>query len=148
MARRLQVNAGTGRASLYNNTNLTTAISSVAQPAIVIGPNVKALMLEAQFVYGSGGTSADVYVQTSIDGGLSWFDIANFHFLLVSANKLSAVVWDPATPFPAGTTPGSGALASNTVLNGILGDQIRALVNTSGTYGGSTSIRVDAVAKG
>lgn len=140
--------AGSVRATLYS-ASITTAIAGVAQIATqVIGiVPFKYLALLAKFTYGSGGTSADAYVQTSIDGGVTWFDIANFHFLVASLSKLSAVVWDPATPFTAGTAPGSGSLAANTVLNGIIGDRVRCLITTVGTYAGTT-FSVDMVAKG
>lgn len=137
---------GAIRGTLYNNAAVTAAITAQAQTPIIGIVPARVLMLEAQFTYGSGGTSADVYVQTSLDGGLTWFDIANFHFTTSSANKLSAVVGEPATPFTAGTTPGSGALTANTVLNGIIGDRIRALVTTVGTYA-ATALRVDMVSK-
>lgn len=139
--------AGSVRATLYSAT-LTTAIAGVGQtPVIGIVP-FKYLALFAKFVYGSGGTSADAYVQSSIDGGVTWFDVANFHFLTTSGNKMSAVVWDPATAFTAGTTPGSAALAANTVLNGIIGDRVRCLITTVGTYAGGTTFAIDMVAKG
>lgn len=139
--------AGSTQASLYSAT-ITTAITAVGQtPLIGIVP-FKYLAILGKFVFGSGGTSADVWVQTSLDKGVSWFDIANFHFLVATASKLHAVVWDPATPFTAGQAPVSGTLAANTVLNGILGDRIRALVTTVGTYAGGTTFNVDVVAKG
>lgn len=136
---------GSQRATLYSAT-LAAAITAVGQTPFIIG-SARILMLEAQFVYVGGGTSADVYVQTSIDGGTTWFDVANFHFLTTTASKISAVVAEPSTPFTAGTVPGTGALAANTVLNGIIGDRIRALVTTVGTYTGATTLRVDVATK-
>lgn len=140
--------AGSTRANLYTANPLTTAVTAVGQTPVVGLAATKYLALHANFVYGSGGISADVWVQTSLDGGATWFDIANFHFLTTSAKKVSAVVWDPATPFTAGTAPASATLAANTVLNGMLGDRFRALVTTVGTYAGSTTLAVDMVAKG
>lgn len=138
--------AGSVRATLYSAT-ITAAIAGVGQtPVIGIVP-FKYLALQAKMAVGTGGTSIDGYVQTSLDLGVTWFDIANFHFLIASLSKLSAVVWDPATPFAAGTAPGSGALAANTVLNGIIGDRVRCLITTVGTYAGTT-FSVDIVAKG
>lgn len=139
--------AGSVRATLYSAT-ITTAIAAAGQtPVIGITP-FKYLALQAIMGVGTGGTSIDGWVQTSIDGGASWFDVANFHFLTTPGTKLSAVVWDPATPFTAGTAPGSGALAANTVLNGILGDRVRALITTVGTYSGGTTFAINVVAKG
>src|SRR5947207_2214902 len=39
------------------------------------------MTIQGTFTYGSGGTSTDAYIQTSIDGGGTWADVANFHFL-------------------------------------------------------------------
>lgn len=139
--------AGSVRTTLYSAT-ITTAITGVGQTPVIGLTPFKYVALLAKFVFGSGGTSADAYVQTSIDGGVTWFDIANFHFLVATASKLSAVVYDPATAFTAGTVPGSGTLAANTVLNGILGDRLRVLITTVGTYAGGTTLSVDAVTKG
>lgn len=138
---------GSLRATLYSAT-ITVAIAGVGQTAFTGLTGAKSLHLHANFTYGSGGTSADAYVQTSIDGGLTWFDIANFHFLQVTGKKVSTVVFDPATPLPPGTVPASGVLAANTVLNGILGDRFRALITTVGTYATSTTFVLDMVAKG
>ena len=69
---------------------------TVAQPSPgVAGPVLKALGpgpfnlgLEAEFDYGTGGTSVDAYVQTSFDMGVSWIDVAEFHFTTASANAI------------------------------------------------------------
>jgi len=138
---------GNLRATLYSAT-ITTAIAGVGQTPVIGLTKTKMLVVEAQFVYGSGGTSADCYVQTSLDGGLTWFDIANFRFTTASLNKVSAVVMNPATPPTVAQAPGSAALAANTVINGLIGDMFRALITTVGTYAGGTTLRVDMVAKG
>jgi hypothetical protein len=135
------------RATLYSAT-ITAAITAVAQAVVGGLTSCRYLVLQANFVYGSGGTSADVWVQTSVDGGVTWFDIANFHFLVASGKKIHVIDINPATPFPPATVPASGALAANTILNGVLGDRFRALVTTVGTYAGGTTFAVDMVAKG
>lgn len=129
------------------NLGITTALTAVPFQPIGGLDDVWVVGLQANFTYGSGGTSADVWVQSSLDFGVTWFDIANFHFLLASLRKGSAVVADPATPFPVNTTLTSGALAANTVLNGLIGDRLRALVTTVGVYAGGTSLAVDLVVK-
>lgn len=135
------------RATLYSAT-LAAALTAADQPPVIGLPACKYLALYANFTYAAGGTSADVYVQTSIDGGTTWFDIANFHFLTTTAKKMSTVVIDPATPLTPGSVPASGSLAANTVINGIIGDRIRALVTTVGVYSGATTLAIDMVAKG
>jgi hypothetical protein len=135
------------RVNLYNNTALTTAITGALGTVASGLASAKFLLLYANLVVGGGGTTADVYVQTSFDNGATWVDVANFHFTTSSAKKMSAVVIDPATPLTAGSTPTDGSIANNTVLNGIIGDMVRAKVTTTGTYTGTTTLRVDMVAK-
>lgn len=139
-----------GQRSTLLSISPTAALTGVAAgtgytPVVGI-PWARYLVLHANFTYGSGGTTAKVWVQTSIDGGVSWFDIANFAFTTATAKKVSTVVIDPTTPLTAGTTPASAALADNTVLNGVIGDRIRALVTTTGIYAATTLV-VDMVAK-
>lgn len=129
---------------------LTAALTAVAQTPNPLIPSILGalvLVLQAKFVYGSGGTSAKVWIQTSLDGGVSWFDIANFAFAQASLSKLHVITFTPATPFVAGTAPGAQALADNTILPGIMGDRFRAVVTTVGVYAGGTTLVVDMVAK-
>lgn len=130
------------------NAPITTAQTAAPGTPATGFSSAEQIMLEAIFTYGSGGTTAKAWVQTSLDGGATWFDIANFAFTTSSASKVSVCVLNPATPLAAGTTPGSAALADNTVLNGVIGDQFRTLVTTTGTYAGGTSLAVHAVVKG
>lgn len=133
--------------SLVPSTIITAAITGV-----VVGPVVTALgaarylACQAVFTYGSGGTNAKFWVQTSLDLGVTWIDIMSFAFATTTASKVSAVVW--STALAAGVTPASATLADNTILSGLIGDQIRVLGTTTGTYGGSTTIAIGAVAKG
>ena len=136
---------GDQQATLYNNAAITTALTGVAGTPLIGMVGMKALTVQAAFTTISGGTSADVYIQTSLDLGATWIDIMNFHFLTTTATKVSAVI--NTTALAAGVTPGSGALSANTILSGLLGDRVRALVTTVGTYVG-TMLKVDAVAHG
>lgn len=141
---------GSLRSNLCNAT-ITTALSAVAQtpsPSTLGMAPCNSLVLQAKFTYGSGGTTVDAYVQTTVDGGVTWFDIANFRFTTSTLSKLSVITMFPSTAFTAGTAPGSAALASNTVLPGILGDQFRVILTTTGTYAGGTTLVVDMIAKG
>lgn len=126
---------------------ITAAVTKVQTGLIVTGlEDAKYLIVQANFVYGSGGTTAAAYVQTSLDAGVSWIDIMAFNFTTASAVKVSAVV--TTTALAAAVTPGSGALTANTILSGLLGDRVQVLFTTTGTYGGNTSLALDMVAKG
>jgi hypothetical protein len=105
------------------------------------------MTIQGTFTYGSGGTSADAYLQTSLDGGSSWTDVAEFHFLLASARYIwtleSSLVAAPVQI----TTPTDGAMTANTALSGVFGNMWRVKYVTVGTYA-ATTLRIDAIANG
>jgi hypothetical protein len=128
-------------------TVITAAIAGVVVGAAVpLLAGLKYLTCQAVFTYGSGGTTAKFWVQTTIDQGATWIDIMSFAFTTATATKVSAVTI--STALAAAVTPGSAALADNTILSGLLGSQIRVLGTTTGTYAGGTSIAIGAVGKG
>ena len=95
--------------------------------------------LRADFDYGSGGTTAVFRVQTSVDGGTTWADVANFAHATASLDRfvnLTAAAVTTPTAFTDGT------LADNTTQNGLLGYKFRVKYTTVGTYAGSTRIRI------
>lgn len=101
------------------------------------------LAIQGNFTYGSGGTTMDAWVQSSLDGGNTWIDVCNFHFTTASARfvfNLSAL-----TAVTAEYTPTDGTLAANTAKDGILGNLYRAKWTSVGTYAGGTTLSLDAV---
>jgi hypothetical protein len=97
--------------------------------------------VQCNFTYGSGGTTADAWVQTSLDGGATWVDIANCHFTTSTARfayNLSSL-----TPVTTEYTPTDGTLSANTAKDGILGPSYRVKYTTTGTYATSTTLSVD-----
>lgn len=104
------------------------------------------MLVQGNLVYGSGGTSADAWVQTSIDGGASWTDVANFHFLVASARFLYNL--SGLTPVTTQLTPTDGTLGANTSKDGVLGDLWRVKYTTVGTYSGNTTLLIDVSAGG
>ena len=123
-----------------------TIANAIATPAVgeVVSSGFapRNLTLQATFTYGSGGTTTDAYVQTTLDGGLTWMDIANFHFTTSSATAV--INLSAATPQTSQKTPSDGALASNTAVDGVLGPRFRVKYKSSGTYAGGTTLRIDA----
>jgi hypothetical protein len=104
----------------------------------------ESLLLEANFNAGNGdGTTVDAYVQSSADGGATWFDIANFHFTTASAKKAFNLV--AGTPVTSISTPTDGSLSANTAVDGLIGDALRVKWASTGTYTGSASLTVTAV---
>ena len=124
------------------NLDITTALSATATDAIEVPAGYKTLSLEAIFTYGSSGTSAKAYVQTTFDGGVTWVDIACFAFTTASANKAANL--SCLTPVTTVYTPTDGSLADNTVKDGLFGSKIRTKYVTTGTYAGSTNLKLYA----
>ena len=129
------------RATTLLNVVITTAVVSAVSPVYQFADGVpKNLAIQGNFTYGSSGTSADAYVQTSFDGGATWVDIANYHFTTSSLRKL--VNLSSLTPVTTQVTPTDGSLTANTVIDGLIGSQLRVKYVTVGTYAGSTTLVV------
>lgn len=103
------------------------------------------VVLQATFTYGSGGTSADAWVQTSLDGGGTWTDVANFHFTTSTARAVFNL--SSATAVTTAYTPTDGTLSANTAKDGVVGNLWRVKYTTVGTYA-TTTLRIDAIANG
>lgn len=129
---------------------LFAASIGAAETAQVSTPVVLAVLprlcaLQARFAYGSGGTSATYWVQTSLDGGTTWIDVACFAFLLAAATKAANL--SAATPVTTVYAPTDGTLGNDTVKDGLLGDRFRVKRTTVGTYAGATTITIVAHVK-
>lgn len=125
------------------NVGITTAVTASVTTPVEIDPyRPISLAIYANFVYGSGGTSADGWVQTTHDGGLTWMDIANFHFTTSSAKAIYNLSAETVVATTATITDGS--LAANTTKDGLLGTLYRVKYTTVGTYAGGTSIGIYA----
>lgn len=82
------------------------------------------LAAQARFVYdGSDGVGINVFLQTTLDDGVTWCDIGNFLFETTSAIKIHAMKL--STALAANTTPTDGGLTANTILSGLIGNKIR-----------------------
>lgn len=123
------------------NLAVGAAAASQIGPQVQFNAAPRNLTIQGNLVYGSGGTSVDVYVQTSLDGGLTWTDIANFHFTTSNARAIYNL--SAATAKTTAVSPTDGSLASNTAVDGVLGPLYRCKYTTVGTYAGSTTMSVD-----
>lgn len=131
---------------------ITTAVANIVSPALTTPPQpllsgMKYLVAQAIVVYGSGGTTIKAWVQTSLDGGETWVDIMSFAFTTASLSKISACNAYIA-PAAQAFAPGDAALADNTIIQGVMGDRVRVKYTTTGTYADSTTLAIDAIAKG
>lgn len=124
---------------------LTTSSANTSSTIPVPEGGQVSLALEAIFTYGSGGTSAKSYVQTSFDNGVTWMDIACFAFATSTASKVANLVSTVAmTTMPA---PTDGSLTDNTAKSGPIGRLLRAKTLVDGTYAGGTTLAIHAIAR-
>ncbi len=124
---------------------ITAALATVIRGPISGLYGMKNIAIEANFVYGSAGTSVKAWVQTSLDGGANWIDIANFAFLVTSARKVTTLALATAAET---VTPVDGTLGDDLEVDGILGDMIQVKLTTVGTYAGGTTLDINFVPTG
>jgi hypothetical protein len=130
------------------NVPVTTAVSAlVTAPEQFRDGNPESAIIQGTFTYGSGGTTANAWVQTSVDEGATWTDVANFSFTTASVRALFnlSALTVKTTQLTAVT---DGSLAANTALDGFLGPLWRVKYTTTGTYAGGTVLRVDMAPRG
>lgn len=92
--------------------------------------------MQVNFAYGSGGTSGTVWIQTSLDGGKTWCDVAAIALALANLRTLFNV--SSLTPKTTAAAATDGTLAAGTINDGIVGSQWRTKLTTVGTYVGTT----------
>lgn len=102
---------------------------------------IVSLSILGKLVYGSGGLTIAAVVQTSLNQGQDWIDIARFDFTTANALKFATVgIFAPAAPAAI------AALGSEGKLDNCLGDRLRAAVTSTGTYA-STTLALTAVVR-
>ena len=111
---------------------VTTALNAVALTPIQYLEGVVAATIEAKLSYGSGGTSLKAWVQTTLDDGQTWIDVACFAF--TTGSGVRVVNLSGLTPVLSPITPSDGAMADNTVQDGILGSALRMKLTSADTY--------------
>ena len=132
-----------GLITLLPATTIAAAVTAETGIACPV-EGLRDLLVEAIFLYGSSGTTLKVWVQTRVKGG-TWRDIMNFAFTTSAATKWSKTSISIA--LAAARAASDAALTDDTILDGMLGDEIRVKYTSTGTYAGATSIQVMASAK-
>jgi hypothetical protein len=125
------------------NAAITTA-ATLTGTALRLGKRngYRGLVCQATVAYGSGGTTIDVTVQTSLDSGVTWCDIWHCtQFTTASARRAVVLPGETATS-AAADIDATATLAAAHSIDGLLGDQVRAKVVSVGTYAGTT-VQVD-----
>lgn len=131
-----------GQVTLLPTKTITTALTGWVTDTFRFGNAFpKVLTVHASFAYGSGGTTAKAWIQTSFDSGATWIDVMCFAFATTTAQKVAQVGNFAST---AVVTPTDATLADNTVVGGILGPMLRVKITTTGTYAGGTTLTLQA----
>lgn len=135
---------------------ITTAVGPSVSQTFKIRPGPggqwlpATLTLQCNLTWGSSGTTVDVDLQTSLDGGGTWVDVANCNFASIAASK--RLIWTLQSSLVAApvqvTTPTDGAMTANTALSGVFGNYWRIKYTTTGTFAGGTVLRIDAISNG
>ena len=130
--------------AMLANLAITTAVTAQTTTALQLrdGP-AETMSLQANFTYGSGGSTVSAWVQTSFDGGATWCDAANFSFTTSSSKSVMNVTSLTVIGTPLSVSDGS--LASNTSPGSLIGYLWRVKYTTTGTYAGGTTLRIDAM---
>jgi hypothetical protein len=103
------------------------AVLTATNPGTLAG--MSAVTIEANFQYGSGGSTCSAIVSTSFDGGTTRRQIARFDFTTAAAIKVANL----NGAFSKAVTAYLD-LASEGVNDGVLGDQLQVQVISTGTY--------------
>lgn len=122
-----------GRILLVNRA--VPAAGTYAVPSVEI-QDIAHILCHARLDHGSGGTTVKAYVQTSVDNGTTWSDIMAFAFATADSHKDSKVL--AVNTLAAATVTTDGALADDTILDGLIGSQLRVKFVVVGTYTAST----------
>lgn len=132
--------AATGIKDLGDFT-VTAAGTQVGTPVTGLD-GMTAATLQLRLAYGSGGTTVRAYVQTSLDQGTTWIDLACV--LFGTASEVAVLNFSGLTPKTTAAVPTDGAMTDDTAVDGILGDRLRVKVVSTGTYAGSTVLSARA----
>lgn len=129
------------------SATLAAAVSGTIMtggPTVFRVGRVEAVAIQCTITVAGGGTTAKAWLQTTLDGGTTWMDIASCAFTTSTATRAYNLTAAAVTSI---ATPTDGTLADNTAVNGFLGPQFRVKLTTTGTYTGASSFVVTAVAK-
>lgn len=135
------------RVILLSALVITTALTAIVTAPVKFLTGMNYLSAQINFVYGSGGTNGKFWIQTTYDGAATWTDI--ICFAVTTANKrVTSSVCAYIAPAAQAAVATDGTLADDTIIQGTIGSYIRLKYTTTGTYGGSTTATINAVAKG
>lgn len=137
-------NLGSADLAAINAATTAAVITSVPDASgTVVGyldrlDGMLACSISANLVVAGGGTTVKVIIETSLNQGTTWIEVARIAFTTSSAEK----VVNLSGLTPKTTAAAVATLSDDACLDGILGDRMRARIITTGTYTGATSLAV------
>lgn len=141
----------TSRVDLFNRSVILMDAVPITVPAVGVissvitdAPSFEICTFQVRFVYGSGGTTLKVWLQTSFDKGLTWVDMACAAFTTASAIKMFSISAGPAGAY----IPTDGAMADDNIHDGVIGNAFRIKHTVAGTYGGDSALSVFGTFRG
>jgi len=111
---------------------ITTPLVAVVQTPTVNLDGMSAATIYAELLGATGGTSVSALVQSTMDGGVTWLDVARFDF------TAAAKKWCVLQGIAAKAVATYAALAAEGVNDGLLGNQFRAIISSVGTFSNTT----------
>lgn len=108
---------------------ITAAAGPITLTPITNLDGMTAVTIEANFQYGSGGTTCTAIVVTTFDDGVTWRHVARFDFTTsdeVKSCELSGLLSRGVSSY--------ADLGSEGVNDGLLGNQLCAIITSTGTY--------------
>ncbi len=120
-----------------------TSAGTYAGPIVTDLAGILSATVQLRFEYGAAGTDARAYLQTSLDQGTTFIDIACVLFgtvsetVILNFSGLTPVGFSVDSP-PSPLIPTDGALLDNTVVDGVLGDRFRIKIISTGTFSSMT----------
>lgn len=138
MIKSLTANSQTGAIDFTLPTVQLDTLSAPIPQIVALDPitldGADTVAVQLWFAYGAGaGPDFRVYIQTTLDDGNQWFDIACVVFALATERQVCSFTKGAV----ALQTPTDGGLADDTVLNGgvvPLGSKLRLKVSVDGVY--------------
>lgn len=115
--------------------------SSAAATPITELDGISAATFVARFAYGSGGASLVARVQTTFDGQ-TWYDVARFDFATAAATKYAVV-----SGIQSQVIASLASLSAEGINDGLLGNAFRAVIDSTGSYGGNSLLDIRMAAR-
>lgn len=129
-----------------SSTVITTSSNSQQQTVAYIDnlDGMLAAAVQLNFTAGTGGGTIKATIETSLDQGTSWIEIARLAF--ATANLARVLNFSALTPRATPYTP--AALSDDSAVDGILGERMRLSILKAGSaYTGNASLSARLIAR-